>query len=300
MDKLKCMAVFVRVVELGSFAAVAEPFGMTAPMIGRHVRALEDRLGTQLLNRTTRRHSLTEAGRIYYERSKAILAELEAADESVALMRSVPRGVLKIGAPAIFGSACLAPALPDYLAANPEVRVEMTLNNRVLDLLEEGYDVVIRTGTLPDSGLIARSLAPYKLIACATPEYLAQYGTPSHPKDLVAHSCLGFHPGAAFDTWSFTGQGPNDKIISVQVTGPMSTNSGQALREAALGGVGIVLQAEALLLSDLAAGRLVKVLEHYPPRALRLSALYSPTRTITPKLRSFLDFLTTKFGANRE
>jgi len=299
MDRLKCMSIFVRVVEAGSFAAVADPSGMTAAMVGRHVRSLEDRLGTQLLNRTTRRHSLTEAGRIYYERSKTILAELEAADESVALMRSVPRGVLKIGAPVIFGSACLAPVLPDYFTANPEVRVEMTLNNRVLDLLEEGYDVVIRTGTLPDSGLIARSLAPYRLVACASPAYFAQYGMPSHPQDLATHSCLGFHPGAAFDTWSFAGQGLDDEIISVQVGGPMSTNSGQALREAALGGVGIVLQAEALLLPDLRAGRLVKVLEHYPPRALPISALYSPTRTITPKLRSFLDFLTAKFGANR-
>jgi DNA-binding transcriptional LysR family regulator len=295
MDRLKCMSVFVQVVDAGSFAAVADPSGMTAAMVGRHVRTLEDLLGTQLLNRTTRRHSLTEAGRIYYERSKGILADLEAADESVALMRSAPRGVLRIGAPAIFGSACLAPALPDYLAANPEVRVEMTLNNRVLDLLEEGYDAVIRTGALPDSGLIARSLAPYKLVACATPAYLARCGTPSRPEDLASHSCLGFHPGAAFDTWSFVGQDPDDDVIPVQVSGPMSANSGQALREAALGGVGIVLQAEALLLPDLISGRLVKVLEQYPPQALPLSVLYSPTRVITPKLRSFLDFLTVRF-----
>lgn len=299
MDRLKCMAIFVRVVELGSFAAVAEPSGMTAAMVGRHVRALEDRLGTQLLNRTTRRHSLTEAGRIYYERSKGILAELEAADESVALMRSVPRGVLRIGAPVIFGSACLAPALPKYFGANPEVRVEMTLNNRVLDLLEEGYDVVIRTGTLPDSGLIASSLAPYGLVACASPAYLARWGTPSHPEELASHSCLGFHPGATFDTWLFAGQGFEDETIQVQVSGPMSANNGQALREAALGGIGIVLQAEALLLPDLKEGRLVKVLEQYPPQALPLSALYSPSRAITPKLRSFLDFLKAEFGASK-
>lgn len=293
------MAVFVQVVESGSFAAVAGPFGMTAPMIGRHVRALEDLLGAQLLNRTTRRHSLTEAGRIYYERSKAILAELEAADESVTLMRSVPRGVLRIGAPVIFGSACLAPAIPDYLAANPEVRLEMTLNNRVLDLLEEGYDVVIRTGTLPDSSLIARSLAPYRLVACASPAYLARFGIPSHPKDLTSHACLGFHPGTAYDTWTFASQNADNDVISVKVSGPMSTNSGQALRAAALGSAGIVLQAETLLSPDLAAGRLVKVLEQYPPQALPLSALYSPTRAVTPKLRSFLDFLTAQFGANK-
>jgi len=299
MDKLKCMAIFVRVVEAGSFAGVANSFGMTAPMIGRHVRALEDLLGIQLLNRTTRRHSLTEAGRIYYEKSKAILADLEAADESVSLMRSVPRGTLRIGAPVIFGSSCLAPALPGYFAANPEVRVEMTLNNRVLDVLEEGYDVVIRTGTLPDSGLMARSLAPYKLVACASPAYLARRGAPSHPEELASHSCLGFHPGATFDTWSFESQRSNDDVIPVQVSGPMSANSGQALREAAIGGIGIILQAEELLLPDLAAGRLVKVLERYPPRALPLSILYSPMRTITPKLRSFLDFLTARFGVKR-
>jgi len=296
MDRLKSIEVFVKTVEAGSFAAVAERFGMTAPMVGRHVRALEDALGTQLLNRTTRRHSLTEAGRIYYERSKAILAELEAADASVAQMRSIPRGVLRIGAPVIFGSACLAPVLPKYFAANPEVRVELTLNNRVFDLLDEGYDLVLRTGTLPDSGLIARSLAPYRLVACASPEYIAWKGTPTHPEDLASHSCFGFRPGSEFDTWSFTGP-ESDDVISVQVTGPMAANDGHALREAALGGAGIVLQAETLLSPDLKAGRLVKVLEKYPPQALATSVLYSPTKAITPKLRSFITFLTTHFGA---
>jgi DNA-binding transcriptional LysR family regulator len=268
---------------------------MTAPMVGRHVRALEDNLGAQLLNRTTRRHFLTEAGRIYYERSKEILADLEAADASVARMRSVPRGVLRVGAPVIFGSALLAPALPDYFAANPEVRVELTLNNRVLDLLDEGYDLVIRTGALPDSGLIARRLAPYRLVACAAPAYLAKNGVPTCPGDLGAHSCLGFHPGVAFDTWSFTDRHSGDDI-SVRVSGPMVANDGHALRAAALGGVGIVLQAEALLAPDLASGRLVKVLENYTARALPAHALYSPTRAITPKLRSFLTFLTARFG----
>ncbi len=295
MDRLKCMEVFVKTVEAGSFAAVAERFGMTAPMIGRHVRALEDSLGTQLLNRTTRRHSLTEAGRIYYERSKDILAELEAADASVTRMQSIPRGVLRIGAPVIFGTAYLAPALPEFFAINPEVRVEMTLNNRVLDLLDEGYDLVIRTGTLPDSGLIARALAPYRLVACASLEYLAQNGIPAHPQDLVSHACLGFHPGSAFDTWSFTDE-KSGGVVSVQVTGPMAANDGQALRAAALGGIGIVLQAEALLAPDLKTGRLIKVLEQYSAQALPISVLYSPTRAITPKLRSFLTFLTSRFG----
>jgi len=300
MDRLKCIEVFIRVVEAGSFAAVAERFDMTAPMIGRHVRALEDLLGTQLLNRTTRRQSLTEAGRIYYERSKTVLAELQAADESVAVMRSVPRGVLRIGAPVTFGSVCLAPALPEFLAANPEVRVEMTLNNRVVDLIDEGYDAVVRSGTLPDSALIARGLAPYTLVAGASPSYIARRGTPAHPHELTSHACLGFHPGAEFDTWTFADRRSHNAVIEVRVSGPMSTNSGQALLNAAVGGAGIVLQAEALLSSDLRAGRLVSILQDYPAVALPLSILYSPTRAITPKLRAFLDFMSSRFGASNE
>jgi len=247
MDRLKCMSVFVRVVEAGSFVAVADSVGMTAPMVGRHVRALEDDLGAQLLSRTTRRQSLTEAGAIYYERSKSILADMEAADESVARMRSVARGTLRVDAPVTFGSARLAPALPHYLAAHPEVRVELTLNNRVVDLVEEGYDAVIRSGDLPDSGLMARALAPYRLIACASPEYLERRGVPRHPDDLTSHACLGFHPGFAFDTWSFEGGMNEPPVIKVKVNGPLSTNHGHALREAALGGAGIILQPEALV-----------------------------------------------------
>ena len=265
-------------------------------MVGRHVRALEDALGTQLLNRTTRRQSLTEAGRIYYERSKSVLAELEAADESVAQMRSVPRGTLRIDVPVTFGAACLAPALPEYLAGYPKIRVEMTLNNRVVDLVEEGYDAVIRTGDLPDSGLIARALAPYRFVTCASPDYLDRRGIPGQPEDLVSHACLGFHPGIAFETWSFQGSAAEASVIKVQVSGPLSTNNGQALREAALGGAGIILQAEPLLQADLEAGRLVRLLDANPPLSVPMHLLYSPTRAITPKLRSFLDFATKRFG----
>lgn len=176
--------------------------------------------------------------------------------------------------------------------------MELTLNNRVFDLLEEGYDLVLRTGALPDSGLIARRLAPYRLVACASPEYLARHAPPQVPADLAAHACLGFHPGAAFDTWRFTDPATG-AVIPVQVTGPMAANDGHALRHAALGGAGILLQAEALLMPDVQAGRLVKVLENYPPQALPLHALYSPTRVIPPKLRSFIDFLASGFGAGR-
>lgn len=296
MDRLKSMKIFVKVVETGSFAAVADTFGMSAPMIGRHVGSLEEDLGTQLLYRTTRRHFLTEAGQIYYERSKTILADLLAADESVAKLRSEPRGVLKIGAPTNFGSTYIAPVLPQYLAANPEVCVELTLNNRVMDLLEEGYDLVIRTGELPDSGLIARAIAPYQLIVCASPAYIKLNGMPEHPTELASHSCLGFRPGTTRETWTFTGPGDLSDEFTVPINGPLTANDGQTLRQAALGGAGIVLQAEALLRQDLAEGRLIRVLEQYKPPALPTHLLYSPTKAITPKLRSFLDFSVQHFG----
>jgi DNA-binding transcriptional LysR family regulator len=239
---------------------------------------------------------LTEAGQIYYERSTAILADLLAADESVAKLRAEPRGVLKIGAPVNFGSAYIAPVLPQYLKANPEVRVDLTLNNRVVDLLEEGYDLVIRTGALPDSGLIARAIAPYQLIACASPEYIEAHGMPEYPSDLASHSCLGFRPGTTRETWTFTGQGGSSEKTKVPVKGPLAANDGQTLRQAALGGVGIILQAEALLRQDLAQGRLIRVLEHYQSPALPAHLLYSPTKAIAPKLRSFLDFAVHHFG----
>lgn len=296
MNQMKCMEVFVKVVQSGSFAAVADSFGMSGPMIGRHVRTLEDTLGVQLLNRTTRRHSLTEAGQIYYQSSLSILADIDAANASVAQLRSAPRGVLRVGSPVAFGSSCLAPALPEYLAANPEVRVDMTLNNRVLDVMEEGYDVVIRMGNLPDSGLIARALSPYRLVACASKAYLAKHGTPKHPRDLASHACLGFRPGETNDSWTFVNPHRKADVISVSVSGPLSINDGQALREAALRDVGIILQSEALLKEDLEANRLVRVLKEYTPQALPTHVLYTPTRTITPKLRSFLDFLTSRFG----
>lgn len=296
MDRLKCMQIFVHVVEQGSFAAVADPFGMSAAMVGRHVRSLEDALGEQLLNRTTRRHALTEAGRIYYEKAKSILADIDAADESVALTKSVSRGVLRVGAPVGFGSTCLAPCLHAYLAANPEVQIELTLNNRVLDLMEEGYDLVIRTGDLPDSGLILRALKPYGLVAVASPAYLKQHGAPQHPNDLTMHSCLGFRPGVANETWSFQDKRDKKSVLTVPVSGVLVANDAQTLRHAALNGLGVILQAEAMLEDDLRSGQLVRVIEGFDPKPLPLQMLYSPSRSVTPKLRSFLDFMILHFG----
>lgn len=293
MDRLACMATFKRVVEAGSFAAASQSLGLTAPMIGRQVKALEDHLGVQLLTRTTRRHSLTEAGRLYVERCRAVLAELEAADESVAKIRSAPRGLLRIDAPVTFGSTCLAPALGDYLASHPEMRVELTLNNRVVDLVEEGYDIVFRTGDLPDSGLISRALAPYVLVACAAQSYIERSGEPDVPDDLRRHACLTFRPGAVHDVWTFVNE--TGQVSRVEVSGPFTSNSGQALRAAALAGVGIALQPATLLQDDLRAGRLRPVLRPWKPRTLPMHVLYPASHSQLPKLRSFLDFIAERF-----
>jgi DNA-binding transcriptional LysR family regulator len=173
----------------------------------------------------------------------------------------------------------------------------MTLNNRVVDLIDEGYDAVVRTGALPDSALIARGLAPYELVACASPSYIARRGNPEHPHELASHACLGFDPGTQFDIWSFTDRRADGVIIEVRVSGPMSTNSGQALRN--VGGAGLVLQSEALVSPEIRAGRLIHILQDYPAAPLPLSILYSPTRAITPKLRAFLDFMTERFGTSK-
>jgi len=294
MDRFACLKTFGLVAERGSFAAAASDLGLTPAMVGRQIGWLEERLGVALITRTTRRQSLTEAGLVFLERSRAVLAELEAAEESVARMRSAPRGRLRINAPVTFGATLLAPAIPAFLARYPQVHVDLTLNNRVVDLVDEGFDAVIRTGDLADSGLIARNLAPYPLLCCTTPDYLARQGVPLQPRDLERHACLGFNPNARHLDWTFLG--PTGGAETVRVTGPFSSDSGQALLAAARGGAGILLQAEALLAEDLRAGRLVPILPGYRPRPLAAHILYAGSRAVPLKLRAFLDFVADRFG----
>lgn len=294
MDRLTSMAVFVRAVEAGSFAAAASALGLSSPMVGKHVRFLEDRLGARLLTRTTRRQSLTEVGRAFYERCRIVLAEAEAAEALAADLRVAPRGLLRINAPMAFGAHDLMPMVADYLRRNPEVEIEVTLNDRIVDLVEEGYEAVIRIAPLPDSSLVARRLRPYRLVACAAPPYLAERGAPARPSDLAHHECLGFAHWVPRDRWDFTDA--EGTMHAVEVRGRVSINSGQALRAAALEGLGIILQPEGLLRDDLAAGRLVRVLPGYDPPSRPMHILFAPDRRPTPKLRSFIDAVVEAFG----
>ncbi len=295
MDRLTSMSVFVKAADSGSFAAAGAALGLSSQMIGKHVRLLEERLGTRLINRTTRRQSLTEVGRAFYERCKAVLAEAEAAEALAAELHAVPRGRLRINAPVTFGTYSLAPMITRYLRQYPELSLELTLCDRIVDLIDEGYEAVIRIAPLPDSTLIARTLAPYRLVACASPTYLAEHGTPAVPTDLARHECLGFAYWSRppEDEWQFTRDG---RVHSVRVSSRFQVNGGQALRVAALEGFGIILQAEDMLQDDLAAGRLVRVLPAYEAPSRPMHILFAPDRRPTPKLRSFVDFVVASFG----
>ncbi|WP_367848118.1 LysR family transcriptional regulator [Rhodoferax sp. WC2427] len=293
MDVFDSMRVYVQAVEKGSLSAAATACGISATMAGNHLRTLEKRLGMQLLQRTTRRQHLTAFGEDYYARCKEILRLVAETDAQAQNLQLAPAGKLRISAPVSFGTEALVPALSVYLARYPEVSVDVALCDRVVDLVEEGFEAAIRIGPLPDSALIARPLAPYRLMICASPEYLARRGTPATPEDLGQHECLSFSP-AALVHWRLTDT--QDTICRVPVSGRLQVNNGQALRVAALHGLGIVLQPAILLQADVQAGRLVQLFATHTLPSRPMSVVYLPDRYRSPKLRSFVDFLVERFS----
>ena len=290
MNRLTEMAAFVTAVQTGSFAAAGKELRISPQLVGRQVSVLEQRLGTQLLIRTTRRHSLTEIGRAYYERCRTVLQEAEAADTFVTEFGTHPRGELRLSEPLTFGSYRLVPFLEKYLAEHDEVRVRLTLSDRNDDIIEGGYDAAIRIGPLDDASLVVRRLKPFRLAACASPAYVARRGRPNTPQDLAVHACLiytyWFKP--PLTDWEFERGGVSE---TVNVSGPLWVNDGRAIIEAALGGQGIVLQDYNILMPEIAAGRLVHLLPDYLGPTRQLSLLYAPAHHMSAKLRSFIDAL---------
>jgi DNA-binding transcriptional LysR family regulator len=293
MDRFSCMATFVKAVELGSFSAAADALSMSSQLVGKHVQMLEQHLNVRLLNRTTRRQSLTDFGKTFYERARNILAEVEAAEDLAAETRIAPRGRLRVNAPVTFGVHALAPRLPEYLKAFPEISIDLRLSNRFVDVIDEGYDVVFRVGELADSGLIARVLEPYRLILCAAPSYLAARGRLKSPTDLEQHDCLGFAFREMESRWDF--EGPDGRV-SVPVSSRVVMDSGEALLTAALAGMGVMLQPAEMVLPEITAGRLIALLPDYRAPSLPFHILYAPDRRPPPKLRSFIDFAASAFG----
>jgi DNA-binding transcriptional LysR family regulator len=262
IDRFTSMTVFVRATDLGSLTAAATTLGMSAQMAGKHVRALEDRLGTPLMHRSTRRQSLTDAGRLYYERCRRVLAEIEAAESIIDDLSATPRGRLRITAPVGFGATRLAPVLTALLARHAAIEVELVLTDRYVDPVDEGYDAVLRLGPIAETALAARELAAHEQVVCAAPAYLAARGTPATPEDLAGHACLGFvnASGLPYALWRFTKDGAEH---AVRIRSRFQVNDGRVLAAAAAAGHGLILQPEAVLRDHIARGALVPVLTGY-------------------------------------
>jgi DNA-binding transcriptional LysR family regulator len=292
MDLLRAMQTFVIVAQSGSMSAAAPRLGVSAAMVGQHIAALEERLGTRLLQRTTRRQSLTEFGLRYLEQCRDILERVAMADEQAESLQQEPRGPLRITAPMTFGAEVLTPALGRYRAQAPHVTLDILLTDKTLDMVEDGIDVAFRIGTPPDGRLIARDLAPYRMMICASPAYLARAGTPMHPRELSDHEMVAFTP-AARAPWRLSRDGEEVEVTPVRW---LSLSSGQAVRVAACADLGIVLQPALLLARDVAAGRLVPLFPDWRLGERRLSLLYYRDRQMTPRLRSFIAFSMREFA----
>lgn len=295
MDRLTSMATFVKAVELGSFAATGDALNISPQMVSKHILFLEARLGTRLLERTTRKQSLTDFGSTYYERCKLVLAEVEAAESLAAQSRAAPRGRLRITAPISFGAQTLTPMVNAYLRDNPEVEIDLILNDRFVDLVEEGFEVGFRIGPVPKSNLVARAIRPFRLVACASPAYLAARGHPAEPGDLARHSCLqyAFWSTPVAGEWCFERDG---RVHEPAVTGQFRTNDARSLLAAALQGYGIAYIAEYLTEDALADGSLVRVLPDYRAPERSMHMLTMPQTRPTPKLRTFVEAALAAFG----
>lgn len=291
MNLLESMQVYVLIVDKGSLSAAAAAMDISATMAGKHLRTLEARLGMQLLSRTTRRQHMTPFGEDYYTRCREILRLVKETDAQAQHQQLAPAGTLRISAPVIFGTHALVPALAEYMGRYPDVRVDATLTDRVVDLAEEGFEAALRVGTLTDSSmLVARALTPYRLMMCASPAYLARHGTPLSVQALAGHQCLSFEP-SALAQWLQADAGGLDRVPD----GRLQINNGEALRSAALQGLGIVLQSTLLLAGDVEAGRLVQLLPEHGQAGRPMHVVYAHDRYHSTRLRSFLDFLVERF-----
>jgi DNA-binding transcriptional LysR family regulator len=293
LDRLTSIAVFARVADKGSFAAAADGLNMTPAMVGKHIRFLEDRLGTVLLSRTTRRQSLTGAGLLFLEGARTILAEVERAEGLLDQGRSIPRGVLRLTAPLSFEER-LAPALVEYTSLYPEVSIDLVLSNRVADLAGEGYDAGLRVGTAGLTGLMTRPLASYRFVLCAAPSYIERFGAPAKPTDLKDHKCLTFSHWVSGDTWLFKGM--DGTSVEVPIQSHMRMNSRAALRAAAIAGGGIILQSLPSLASAITDGSLKPLLSDWEPPSKQMHIVWRQERHPTRKLRTFIEFAVAQFG----
>lgn len=296
MNRFLEMQSFRAVVDAGSFVGAAEALGASKAAVSRHVASLETRLGVRLLQRTTRRLSLTEEGQVFYERSKEVLADVEEAELEVSSRSGAASGLLRVNAPVSFGVLHLAPLWGRFHRRHPGVTLDVTLVDRVVDLVEEGYDVAIRIAALPSSTLISKRLARTRLVLCASPAYLKAHGAPQHPAELSAHAVISYSYLSTRDEWHF--EGPNGPV-SVRTAPFMHTNSGDTCRAAALDDQGIVLQPTFMVGADLAAGTLVELMPAYRAAEFGVYAVYPTRKHVAPKVRALIEFLAEELAPER-
>ncbi len=288
MDRFQEMTVFTAVVEAGSFVGAADALGISKAVVSRLVAELEARLGVRLLHRTTRKLSLTEEGRTFHARCKSVLADVEEAEAEITARSGQARGLVKINVPVTFGVMHLAPLWGDFMAKNPQVSLDVTLSDRFVDLVEEGYDLAVRIGRLGNSSLISRQLSSTRMVVCASPRYLKAQGEPAHPADLAQHAVLAYSLASTGDLWEFTGpQGP----VTARVQPRLRTNSGDTCVQAALHHQGIILQPTFIVQEYLKSGALREVLPDYRSHELGIHAVYPSRQHVAPKIRVLIDYL---------
>ena len=292
MNQLEDMQIFVSTVDAQSFTAAADKLGLSKQFISRRIMALEERLGARLLIRTTRKLSVTDSGRRYYERALKIIDEVNEAEALVSRENTSPRGTLRISAPVSFGTLHLGPAIARFMTQCPEIAIELDLNDRFVDIVGEGYDMAIRIGNLADSSLLARHIAAAQLVACASPAYLEARGEPGTPAELKAHACLISGHGRNAE-WVFTEKG---KPLRIAVKGRMRANNGELVCAAAIGGLGIALLPTLIVGEALRTQQLVTVLDAYAPTPLNIHAVYPQHRQSSLSIKVFTDFLRSTFG----
>ena len=294
MDRFAAVQVFAQVVELGSFAKAAERLGLSTSAASRQVAELESHLQTRLLNRTTRRVSLTESGRAFYERSVQLLADLAEAEQEASRAAVVPHGTIRLTAAVNFGVRHLAPAIAEFLALHREMRFDVSLSDRVVDLVEEGFDLAIRIGTPGADNLVARKLGETRLVPCASPDYLAKHGAPKTPEDLAQHNCLTYEYVTPRNLWRFHDRSGAER--PVRVAGTLHSNNGDLLAEAAARGAGIVFEPAFIVGPEVRAGRLVPLLQDFVPPPIPIYAVYPSRKHLSAKVRQFVEFLLERFA----
>lgn len=293
MDRFLALTAFAKVVETGSFARAAQRLNTSVSSVSRHVSELEAHLNARLLNRTTRRLSLTESGRAFHERCVQLLADLEEAEESAGAATIRPRGTLRLTSSITFGARHLAPAIAAFITRYPEMRFDIELSDRAVDLVDEGFDVAVRIGPIGSQNLVGRKVGETRLVCCAAPSYLAQHGEPATPEDLAAHACLTYEYSSLRNVWPFRDRAGRER--NVRVVGPVHANNGRFLEALAVEGAGIACEPDFIVGPDVRAGKLTTILRDYAPPPASIYVAYPSRRHLSAKVRTFTDFLAERF-----